>query len=147
MKVAEIQNSIAHLARSNKELEEYYSLASTSTTAVDGQRPPEDEEQDADCVLAVQENEAVIRRMRERIELVKEEVCRRGQKWQDSGGLEEGQAGVRGDISTNNTSTSMNGGGLKEGETVGVNGSDRTLLGQKSDEDEPREGQAAGIDL
>jgi hypothetical protein len=66
-KVAEIRNSIDHLARSNKELEEY-------SQSVGG---------DADCVVALRENEEVMGRMNERIGLIKREVERRGQKWHD----------------------------------------------------------------
>lgn len=64
-KVLEIRNSIAHLERSNKELEEY-------SDSVGG---------DTDCTAAARENEEVIARMNERIELIKKEVERRGQKW------------------------------------------------------------------
>ena len=68
-KVAEIRNSIVHLEKSNKELEEYSQSAGG----------------DADCVTAVQENERVIERMNGRIELIKTEVERRGQKWHEDG--------------------------------------------------------------
>jgi hypothetical protein len=64
-KVSEIRNSIAHLERSNKELRDY-------SNSVDG---------DADCLAAVRENDEVIGRMNDRIDLVKKEVERRGQKW------------------------------------------------------------------
>jgi hypothetical protein len=66
-KVFEVQNSIAHLERSNKELEEY-------SNSVGG---------DVDCDTAVRENGEVIARMNERIDLVKKEVERRGQKWHE----------------------------------------------------------------
>ena len=66
-KVFEIRNSISHLEDSNKELEEY-------SQNVGG---------DADCVDAIRENREVIGRMDERIELVKREVERRGQKWHE----------------------------------------------------------------
>jgi hypothetical protein len=64
-KVFEIQNSVAHLERSNRELEEY-------SDSVGG---------DVDCAAAVRENQEVVGRMKDRIELVKKEVERRGQKW------------------------------------------------------------------
>jgi len=64
-KVSEIRNSIAHLERSNEELQQY-------SDSVNG---------DADCLAAVRENDEVIRRMNDRIDLVKKEVERRGQKW------------------------------------------------------------------
>lgn len=66
-KVVEIRNSVAHLERSNKELREY-------SDSVAG---------DADCLAAVRENEEVIGRMDDRIELVRKEVERRGQKWHE----------------------------------------------------------------
>ena len=66
-KVSEIRNSISHLERSNKELEEYS----------DGVG------EDADCLAAVRENEEVIKRLNDRIELVKNEVVRRGQRWHE----------------------------------------------------------------
>lgn len=67
-KVSEIRNSIAHLQRSNKELEDYSNSAGG----------------DNDCMAAVRENEEVIDRMNSRIELIKKEVERRGQKWHEA---------------------------------------------------------------
>jgi hypothetical protein len=64
-KASEIRNSIAHLERSNEELQQY-------SDSVNG---------DADCLAAVRENDEVIGRMNDRIDLVKKEVERRGQKW------------------------------------------------------------------
>jgi hypothetical protein len=66
-KVFELRNSVAHLQRSNQELEQY-------SQSVGG---------DADCVEAMRENEEVISRMNARIELVKKEVERRGQRWHE----------------------------------------------------------------
>lgn len=70
-KVFEIQNSIAHLERSNKELSDY-------SASVGG-----DGDGDGDCMAAIKENEEVIDRMNDRVELVKKEVERRGQKWHE----------------------------------------------------------------
>ncbi|KAF1970319.1 hypothetical protein BU23DRAFT_214328 [Bimuria novae-zelandiae CBS 107.79] len=56
-KAAELRNSITHLEKSNAELEEYVR-----------------QEQDKDLYEAILENRDVIRRMEERIELVKKEV-------------------------------------------------------------------------
>jgi hypothetical protein len=67
-KVFEIRNSIDHLERSNTELREY-------SDSVGG---------DIDCVAAIRENQDVIGRMNDRIELVKREVERRGQKWHEA---------------------------------------------------------------
>ncbi|KAF2272583.1 uncharacterized protein EI97DRAFT_354501, partial [Westerdykella ornata] len=55
-KIAELKNSISHLEKSNAELEEYVR-----------------QESDRDCYEALVENKEVIRRMEERIELVKKE--------------------------------------------------------------------------
>lgn len=56
-KAAELRNSINHLEKSNTELEEYVR-----------------QEQDKDLYEAILENREVIKRMEERIELVKKEV-------------------------------------------------------------------------
>ncbi|KAK7193907.1 hypothetical protein DPSP01_010133 [Paraphaeosphaeria sporulosa] len=56
-KAAELRNSIAHLEKSNAELEEYVQ-----------------QDQDKDLYEAILENREVIKRMEERIELVKKEV-------------------------------------------------------------------------
>jgi hypothetical protein len=69
-KAAEIRNSIAHLDYSNEQL-----LPFTQTS------PP-----DADCVDAIKENEVVIARMLERIELLKVEVEGRGVRWEELSG-------------------------------------------------------------
>jgi hypothetical protein len=68
-KALEIRNSIAHLQRSNEELQEY-----------SDSQPGGDE----DCLEAVRENEIVIGRMKERVELVKREVERRGGRWHEA---------------------------------------------------------------
>jgi hypothetical protein len=68
-KALEIRNSIAHLQRSNGELQEY------SDSQPGG---------DADCLEAVRENEVVIERMKERVDLVKREVERRGGRWHEA---------------------------------------------------------------
>ncbi|KAL1956982.1 hypothetical protein VTO42DRAFT_6471 [Malbranchea cinnamomea] len=67
-KAAELQNSINHLERSNAELKQFIEETPGG---------------DKDCEEAIAENEEVIKRMLERIELVKAEVARRGQKWID----------------------------------------------------------------
>ena len=65
-KVAEIKNSIAHLEISNIELQSY---------ADNG---------DQDCESAIQENLAVIERMNERVQLLKQELESRGSRINDS---------------------------------------------------------------
>ncbi|KAL8955121.1 MAG: hypothetical protein Q9193_006901 [Seirophora villosa] len=62
-KAAELRNSIIHLVASNEQLQEY---------ADDG---------DAECADAIQENEDVIERTRDRIMLLRNEVENRGFRW------------------------------------------------------------------
>lgn len=62
-KAAEIRNSISHLVYSNQQLQPF---------ADDG---------DTDCADAIKENEEVMRRMEERIELLRAEVEGRGMRW------------------------------------------------------------------
>lgn len=78
LKAAEIRNSIAHLDYSNEQL-----LPFTQTS------PP-----DTDCADAIKENEVVVARMLERIELLKTEVEGRGVRWEELSGevkREEGE--------------------------------------------------------
>jgi len=80
-KAAEIRNSISHLESSKQQLEPF---------ANDGDR---------DCAEAIQENEVVIRRMEERIRLLRQEVEGRGFKWgKDEGGKEGGEMNGHDDI-------------------------------------------------
>ncbi|OAX81414.1 hypothetical protein ACJ72_04242 [Emergomyces africanus] len=74
-KASELRNSIAHLQRSNDELARYM-----AEETPDGR--------DKDCEEAIQENEVVMLRMQERIELVKAEVEGRGQRWSEEMELE-----------------------------------------------------------
>ena len=73
-KALEIHNSMAHLERSNAELKLFI------------QETPGG---DKDCEEAVTENEDVIKRMVERLALVRAEVEGRGQKWIDLEGTPE----------------------------------------------------------
>ncbi|KAF2266924.1 hypothetical protein CC78DRAFT_577848 [Lojkania enalia] len=78
-KAAELQNSIVHLEKSNRELEEW---------ARQG---------DKDCYEALMENKQVIRRMEERIELVKKEVTEvRGLPWAPPEQNKGNEAGTNG---------------------------------------------------
>ena len=70
-KAHELQNSVAHLRRSNEELKSY----SASQAAAGGDR---------DCLEAVAENEVVIQRMLERVQLVRAEMERRGRRWHEA---------------------------------------------------------------
>lgn len=65
-KAAEITNSITHLQLSNEQLKPF----------ADGG--------DVDCAEALRENEDVMERMRERIELLRTEVERRGNLWMEA---------------------------------------------------------------
>ncbi|KAL3428020.1 secondary alcohol dehydrogenase [Phlyctema vagabunda] len=65
LKAAELRNSIAHLDYSNEQLVPF----------TQGSEP------DPDCVEAIEENEVVIKRMLERIDLLKKEVEDRGVSW------------------------------------------------------------------
>jgi hypothetical protein len=77
-KAAELRNSIAHLLSSNEELK------------------PFAEAGDKDCAEAITENEEVIRRMEERISLLRIEVEGRGMKWVEEGGERESEGAVVG---------------------------------------------------
>jgi hypothetical protein len=76
-KAAELRNSIAHLQSSNDQLKEF----------ADGG--------DRDCAEAITENEEVMARMTQRIEMLKGEVEGRGLRWyedHDKGELDGGDA-------------------------------------------------------
>lgn len=90
LKVLEIRNSLAHLAHSNAQLRPF----AEGTVAAPGGAPGEP---DADCADAIRENEAVIERMRDRIELVRAEVEERGLSWREfeaKDELEDDEPGV-----------------------------------------------------
>lgn len=69
-KAAEIQNSIDHLKRSNDDLAEF--------------------QNDPDCKQAVTENLEVIKRMEDRIDMLKNEVTGRGLRWVEGEDYKEG---------------------------------------------------------
>ncbi|CCC10231.1 hypothetical protein SMACR_02808 [Sordaria macrospora] len=92
LKVLEIYNSIAHLKYSNEQLRPFAEgieapLGSSSSTGESAQNQP-----DPDCVEAIRENEQVIVRMEERVQLVKNEVERRGLSWTEFESKEEVEA-------------------------------------------------------
>lgn len=76
-KAHELENSIAHLERSNTTLQEYIDSIRTDPSLPEATR----QEGDKDCSDAVSENQIVIERQRERINLLKREIERRGAKW------------------------------------------------------------------
>ena len=77
LKAAELRNSIAHLDYSNEQLKPF-------ADGTEGDAGP-----DQDCVDAIKENEDVIQRMLERIELLKQEVEARGSSWLEFQSAEE----------------------------------------------------------
>ena len=79
-KAFEINNSIAHLERSNQALQEYSdSIKNDGTLAPDVRAGG-----DKDCLDAIRDNEVVIERQQERVRLIKAEVERRGQRWHEA---------------------------------------------------------------
>ncbi|KAI1403067.1 hypothetical protein F4819DRAFT_452573 [Hypoxylon fuscum] len=78
LKVLELRNSIAHLDYSNAELKPY---AEGRAPILEQQGAPA--QPDQDCIDAIAENEAVITRMQERIELIRAEVESRGLSWRE----------------------------------------------------------------
>jgi hypothetical protein len=80
LKAAELRNSIAHLDYSNEQLKPF--AEGTNEGNSNGQP-------DQDCIDAIKENEAVIARMMERIELLKQEVEGRGSSWLEFQSKEE----------------------------------------------------------
>ncbi|KAK2760912.1 hypothetical protein FQN54_002154 [Arachnomyces sp. PD_36] len=120
-KGAEIQNSIAHLQRSNEELQQFIQ---------------ETEGGDKDCEDAVKENEVVIGRMEERIELLKTEIEGRGQTWTVGGVLGEDVEGLEGggEVAADQGNT--------EAATSGVNGSRETGNERSGGNTEPEESRS-----
>ncbi|OTB19619.1 hypothetical protein K445DRAFT_18166 [Daldinia sp. EC12] len=78
LKVLELRNSIAHLDYSNAELMPYAEGREPTLDQQGGTAQP-----DQDCIDAIAENEAVITRMQERIELIRAEVESRGLNWRE----------------------------------------------------------------
>ncbi|KAF4632419.1 hypothetical protein G7Y89_g5707 [Cudoniella acicularis] len=73
LKATEIRNSIAHLDYSNEQLKPFADGTEGSTNGVP----------DQDCQDAIRENEVVIARMQERIQLLRQEVENRGSSWME----------------------------------------------------------------
>jgi hypothetical protein len=80
LKAAELRNSIAHLDYSNEQLKPF----AEGTNEGNSNGLP-----DQDCIDAIKENEVVIARMMERIELLKQEVEGRGSSWLEFQSKEE----------------------------------------------------------
>jgi hypothetical protein len=116
-KAAELRNSIAHLVLSNDQLKEF--------------------SDDEDCKEAIAENELVMARMRERLNLLKAEVEGRGNMWIEDGEKAAGEAanGVNGTAgeegaTSNAELTAANGG---EGEAQSQ--TSQAASGRLTDED------------
>ncbi|RYP43789.1 hypothetical protein DL768_009685 [Monosporascus sp. mg162] len=94
LKVLELRNSIAFLDYSNAELKPF---AEGTVAALDVDSNGQQQQQqagrpDQDCIDAIAENEVVIARMQERIELVRVEVESRGLDWREFQGKPEEDA-------------------------------------------------------
>ncbi|KAH8905130.1 hypothetical protein BR93DRAFT_929379 [Coniochaeta sp. PMI_546] len=119
LKVLELRNSIAHLDYSNEQLRPF--ADGTEPTLSSATSPPQP---DQDCVDAIRENEEVIRRMQERIALVRAEVEERGCSWTEFQSKEEveeeerrrreehGEAAVNGN-GVNDEASPVNGDGAR----------------------------------
>jgi hypothetical protein len=83
-KAFEIHNSITHLENSNRQLQEYIDSIKSDTSLSEAIRQAGDK----DCSEAIEENETVIQRQRERVDLLKAEVQRRGGRWHEADGEE-----------------------------------------------------------
>ncbi|KAK6369755.1 hypothetical protein LTS17_009205 [Exophiala oligosperma] len=95
-KAAEIENSISHLTRSNEQLQKYIDSITSDQSLSEETR----QEGDKDCSDAIHENVIVINRQRDRIQLLKQEVERRGGRWHELD-KEHKQNGNSGPTSTN----------------------------------------------
>lgn len=98
-KAAEIRNQIAHLASSNEQLAEFAD--------------------DEDCKQAIAENEVVMGRMRERLDLLKAEVEGRGNLWIEVGEDAEEEDG---DPKMNGAGGEVNGEGATSNGDLATNG-------------------------
>ncbi|OJD13101.1 hypothetical protein AJ78_06406 [Emergomyces pasteurianus Ep9510] len=140
-KASELRNSIAHLQRSNDELSRYI-----AEDAPDGR--------DKDCEEAIQENEVVMLRMQERIELLKVEVEGRGQRWSEEmememdGDLEANVNGAVGggvgDVGVSLTGAEA-GAGMEANSSDNRNGASRPTAGRAAQPTEAQTNTTAGV--
>jgi hypothetical protein len=77
-KVSELRNQLAHLDYSNQEMQAFAEGTAPGLT-----------EPDKDCILAIEENEVVIKRIVERLALLRVEIEGRGNAWLDGRHEEE----------------------------------------------------------
>ncbi|OLN81401.1 hypothetical protein CCHL11_09955 [Colletotrichum chlorophyti] len=101
LKVLEIRNSILHLEYSNAQLKPY---AEGSATTLDAATDAAAGRPDQDCVDAIRENDTVIARMRERIDIIRAEVEERGHSWDEFRSKDEIDADTR-PVQTNGLAT------------------------------------------
>jgi hypothetical protein len=87
-KVSELRNQLAHLDYSNQEMKAFAEGTAPGLT-----------EPDKDCIAAIEENEAVIKRIVERLTLLRAEVEGRGHAWLEGSAAEEEQALANGHAS------------------------------------------------
>ena len=126
-KAQELENSIAHLERSNKTLQEYIDSIRADTTLSESMR----QEGDKDCSDAIQENNVVIDRQKERIGLLKYEIERRGAKWHGTD--------TNGKVNGSSTEAAINDGTAEPERNTGGNLTDEGLRRQMMDRHETDE--------
>ncbi|OHE93662.1 hypothetical protein CORC01_11065 [Colletotrichum orchidophilum] len=86
LKALEIRNSILHLEYSNAQLAPY---AAGDATTLDSATDASAGRPDPTCVEAIRENDVVITRMRERVQIIRDEVEGRGHSWNEFKSKEE----------------------------------------------------------
>lgn len=117
-KTAELRNSLYHLRHSNAQLQSFADAG------------------DADCKEAIAENEVVMERFRERVELLKAEVEKRGMPWVswDEDGAVGGEK-VNADADADVEMVNGDGGNGMQASASGQNGSTGAPSGSLSDEE------------
>ncbi|KAK6226823.1 secondary alcohol dehydrogenase [Colletotrichum tabaci] len=132
LKALEIRNSILHLQYSNAQLKPYAEGAATTLDAADASlgRP------DPDCVEAIRENDVVIARMEERVQIIREEVEGRGHSWNEFRSKEEveseQQAGAANGVNGTTTATTTNGLGAARAEEERIAGQSAQAANESS---------------
>ncbi|KAK3336047.1 hypothetical protein B0T19DRAFT_26742 [Cercophora scortea] len=129
LKVLELRNNIAHLDYSNEQLRPFAegtqtALFSSSSTTASPEQP------DQDCIDAIRENEQVIARMNQRIQLVRAEVEKRGISWAEFQSKEELEAEAEAGTSASSSADQRL--------TNGVHGHGASAVGEDEEETPPR---------
>ncbi|WYZ34534.1 hypothetical protein EsH8_I_000810 [Colletotrichum jinshuiense] len=130
LKALEIRNSILHLQYSNAQLQPYAVGAATTLDGADASvgRP------DPDCVEAIRENDIVITRMEERVQIIRDEVEGRGHSWNEFRSKEE--------VESDQAAAGSNGNGVANGTTAQARATNG--LGAARAEEERIAGQDTG---